>query len=575
MRKKPTIVRNILIAICIIFALNWIGNSSYVRFDLTEDNRYTLSDATKSYLSNIQDTIRFSVYLHGDLPVTFTKMKRDVSDFLEEIKRIGGSRIHIKYIDPLNIGTDNKSNKAAFNRLIQNYGLRPYTIQEQDESGKFEQRFIIPGIIVSTSSSFVPINLFSDVIGTSTEEQVYEALGKLEYLCLKSIKQLTQKRTKKIAYITNHKELSSVYVYDALKSLQDFYDIDKISTRQLLDSLTSYDMVMIAQPTSKFSEEDKFILDQYIMNNGNLFCFFDNVRINADTLQYVSEALAIPRDINISDFLFHLGVRINSTILLDNQCAKVPLNISPPGMQPNYQGVPWYYYPLLRGNKNHRITQDISLVKSQFANTIDTTVTGNGNLQKTVLLSSSAYAREIQAPIQVGFSILQRIGGNYFNSYYVPVAILNEGTMNSFFEKRSCPIPAHKLPEDFSIKMQSDSNKMVFVADGDIIKNEVEIKGFDTIPKPLHFYKYVAVDNKLYTGNKEFILNVANYICGDSEFIPLRTQEMKIRLLNEKRILKERKNWQLFNIAVPLLLLTIIGTIIMVIRKRKYSQHVS
>src|SRR5690554_875166 len=130
MRKKPTIVRNILIAICIVFALNWIGNSSYVRFDLTEDNRYTLSDATKSYLSNIQDTIRFSVYLHGDLPVTFTKMKRDVSDFLEEIKRIGGSRIHIKYIDPLNIGTDNKSNKAAFNRLIQNYGLRPYTIQE-------------------------------------------------------------------------------------------------------------------------------------------------------------------------------------------------------------------------------------------------------------------------------------------------------------------------------------------------------------------------------------------------------------------------------------------------------------
>ncbi|MFO7868752.1 MAG: gliding motility-associated ABC transporter substrate-binding protein GldG [Bacteroidales bacterium] len=574
MHNKSKTTQHILITVCIVFLINWFGNSFYTRFDLTEDQRFTMSEITQNEIENLEDTIRFSVYLHGDLPLTFSKMKREVADFLEAIKRIGGNKIEIKYIDPLQIGETKKEKKAAFNRLTQKYGLKPYTIQEQDETGKYERRFIVPGIIVSTSSSFVPVNLFSNVIGNTTDEQVYEALGALEYMCLKSIRQLTQTKPKKIAYITNQNEASDVYVHDAISSLKEFYTVEKITTWQLLDSLNTYDIALIADPTSAFSPEDKFILDQYLMHNGNLLCFFDKVYTNADSLQHVSHTLALPKQLQISDFLFHLGIRIKNTLLLDNQCAKVPLNMSQPGMQPNYQPVPWYYSPLLRGHKKHEITKDISLVKSDFAGTIDT-VEGGGNLQKTILLNSSAYAREIQAPVEVGFSILERIGGNYFKDYYVPVATLNEGDLYSFYTNRACPITTEKLPPHFTQKMKSDSNKIIFVADADIIKNEVEINGLDTVPKPLHYYKYFAIDNKIYTGNKEFLLNAANYLSNDTDFIPLRTQDIQIRLLNKKRILQERTNWQLLNIGVPIIILIITGLIIMFVRKRKYNRHAS
>lgn len=565
--------QHIIIAIAIVFAINWIASIQYGRLDLTEDNRYTLHASTVDFLENLQDTIRFSVYLHGDLPLSFNKMKREVNDMLNEYKRIGGAHVQILFIDPASLATGKNSIQNTYKRLMQ-YGLKPYTIQEEDEQGKLVQRYIIPGIIVSTSEKYVPLNLLANALGNSSEEQIYNSLQQLEYFCIKSMKQLTVKKRKNIAFITDHKELDFQQVFDATMLLMEQYNVDRITTQQLFDSITKYDVAILAKPLTAFSEAHKYIIDQFVMHGGNLIIAADNIGVNVDSLQRVSHTTAYPLQLNCSDLFFNFGIRIHNTILLDNQCASIPFNVSPLGSAPRFEPAPWYYYPLLKPLKQqpHAITHNIDVVKAEFASTLDT-LEGNGTITKQVLLASSAYSRTIGVPNPVGFSILDNIPDkNFFNAYYLPVAVLLEGSYNSLYKNRPTPIEQNSIPPTFTPKFSSDSTKIIVISDGDIFKNEIEVRGNDTVPKPMHYYKYFAVDRRVYTGNKDFFLNSVNYVCGDEELLTVRSREMKIRLLNKTRVVQERKYWQIVNIGAPLILLILSAGIMMWIRKRKFGK---
>lgn len=570
-QKKHTILIRCVIAIVACVAILALSGIKHIRFDLTEEGRYTLSEETISTLENLTDTIRVTVYLTGDLPMSFVKMEREVSDLLNEFQQIAGKQhFLIKFIDPQTIG-DPKSYKHTLQRLRDSYGLAPYTIQEEDETGKMTQRFIVPGMIVSTSQSFVTVNLLSNALGNSPEEQINEALKNLEYQCVKAISQLTAQKRKNIAFLTGHGEIPLLYCYNATISLLDLYNVDRVTTEQLLDSIQKYDVLIVAEPTKAFSEQDKFILDQYIMNNGNVLFLTDDISVNIDSLKTSSYTFALPKDLNLSDLLFNLGIRINPTILLDNQCAKIPMNVAAYGEQARFAPVPWFYYPLFRPAKeSHLITKNIDVVKAEFASTIDT-LEGNGTMTKTVLLTSSAYARVVNAPNTVGFQILQNEPNkDFFNKYYVPTAVLIEGQCNSLYQTRKSPL--EKTPESFVRKNQSDESRIIVVSDGDVIRNEIDVTNGDTVPKPLYSYKYFSFDKRAYTGNLDFFVNAVSYLCGDSNLLAIRSREITIRLLNKNRIIEEKTYWQLFNIVLPILLISLIGVIIFFVRKYKYSK---
>lgn len=570
-QKKHTILIRCVIAIVACVAILALSGIKHIRFDLTEEGRYTLSEETISTLENLNDTIRVTIYLTGDLPMSFVKMEREVSDLLNEFQQIAGKqKFLIKFIDPQTIG-DPKSYKHTLQRLRDSYGLAPYTIQEEDETGKMTQRFIVPGMIVSTSQSFVTVNLLSNALGNSPEEQINEALKNLEYQCVKAISQLTAQKRKNIAFLTGHGEIPLLYCYNATISLLDLYNVDRVTTEQLLDSIQKYDVLIVAEPTKAFSEQDKFILDQYIMNNGNVLFLTDDISVNIDSLKTSSYTFALPKDLNLSDLLFNLGIRINPTILLDNQCAKIPMNVAAYGEQARFAPVPWFYYPLFKPAKeSHLITKNIDVVKAEFASTIDT-LEGNGTMTKTVLLTSSAYARVVNAPNTVGFQILQNEPNkDFFNKYYVPTAVLIEGQCNSLYQTRKSPL--EKTPESFVRKNQSDESRIIVVSDGDVIRNEIDVTNGDTVPKPLYFYKYFSFDKRAYTGNLDFFVNAVSYLCGDSNLLAIRSREITIRLLNKNRTIEEKTYWQLFNIVLPILLISLIGVIIFFVRKYKYSK---
>jgi ABC-2 type transport system permease protein len=571
-----SVVLKVVIAIAITLVLFWLSELKYVRLDMTEEGRYTLSESTKKVLENLDDTIRVTVYLDGDLPTSFSKMQREVIDLLNEFQQVAGKKhFLIKSINPETIGDANNF-KHTISRLHDSYGLTPYTIQEQDENGKMEQRYVIPGMIVSTSEKFVTVNMLSNAMGNSPEEQINQALQDIEYQCVKAIQQLTAKKRKNIAFLSSQGEIPLLYCYNATVSLLDLYNVDRVSSAELLDSLTKYDALIVAQPTKPFTEQDNYVLDQYIMNNGNLLYMSDNVWASMDSLKTSSFTYALPKDLNTSDLLFNLGVRINPTVLLDNQCANIPMNVAAVGEQARFAPVPWYYFPLMKPSKeSHLITKNIDVVKSEFASTIDT-LQGNGNVKKTVLLSSSAYARVLMTPNTVGFQVLQtNPDKNFFNKYYVPTAVLLEGNYNSLYTSRKSPLEnadtSYKTPKNFSFQKQSSHNRVIVVSDGDIIRNEIEVTNGDTVPKPLYYYKYFSFDKRAYTGNLNFFINAVSYLCGDSDLLSIRSREITIRLLNKNRIVEEKFYWQLGNILMPIVLIIFVGIVIFFVRKQKYS----
>lgn len=571
MIKLPKHSHFILFAIIAIIAINYIASSLFGRIDLTEDKRYTLLPTTAYTISRLTDTVRFSVYLDGDIPIAFGKMKREINDLLQECKHIGGEKIQIRFIDPSKINKDKATTTHTIKRLME-YGLKPYTIQEEDEQGKLVQSYIIPGMIASTSERYTPINFLANALGNTTEEQIHSALQQLEYEIVKSIKQLTSVGRKNIAFLTGHGESPLYKVFDATMLLTEQYNVDRITTTQLLDSIEKYEVLVISKPQTQFSESDKYIIDQYIMKGGTLYVAADYAYVPTDSLQLQSHVTAYPLDLNISDLLFNIGARVNYNILLDQQCARIPFNVSQRGMQARFEPAPWYYYPLLKPLKNntHSITHKIDVVKANFSSTLDT-VEGNGHIKKHILLASSAYSRTLNLPNTVGFSILEIVPDqHFFSSYYLPVAALFEGELHSLYKNRPSPL-APEMQARIQPTHTTTSAKIIVAADGDIFENEIEIRGLDTIPKPMHYYKYFAVDKKIYTGNKDFFLNAINYLSGDEDLLQLRSREFKIRLLNKNRIIEEKLYWQLLVTTVPNVLLIIIGIIVMQVRKRKFK----
>lgn len=565
-------IRSIFVVLIIIVVGNIASNSLYMRFDLTQDNRYTLSPTSKEILRNLNDSIRFSVYLHGDLPAAYSKMKREVSDMLNEFKRIGGTHIDILFLDPASLAKTEKEQQATYRRLVEDYGLMPTPISKENSEGKIEQQLIFPSMIVSTPQQFIPVNLLASATGATLEEQIHSAVQQLEYQAIKSIKQLTATERKTIAFITNHGEYPLQYVYDFSMSLRESYNIERITTQQLWDSLTKYSAVVVAQPHTAFSDTGKFILDQYVMHGGSVLFASDNIGINADTLQRVPNVDVAPRDLNVSDLLFNWGVRINPAILIDRQSATIPLNVNPPGMAPRYEAAPWWYYPLLRPAKaEHIITNNIDVVKAEFASNLDT-LEGNGFIRKTVLLESSSRARTIGLPNTIGFDILKIAPTDeFFNRYNLPVAVLFEGQFNSLFANRQAPFA---LQKNVLQKQSPEQTKIIVMGDGNSMKNDVDAT--TGRPKPLYFYKYFAIDKRQYFGNKEFLLNAMDYLCGEHDLLTIRSREFKIRLLNKNRIKNEISYWKMFNILLPILLVVAGGITVYIVRTRKFAKkHVS
>ncbi len=567
MKRKVVKRRNIIqlfLTVAIIILVNYIGSYIFTRFDLTSEKRYTLSLATKELLENLEDVVYIQIYLEGDLPVGFKRLRNATKELLDEF-RIYTKNIEYEFINVFE--SNDEKTEYEIGRQLMKKGLMPVNLQEKDKEGKVSQKIIFPGAIINYREKELAIELLKNNPGISPQAKLNNSIEDLEYELTNAIRKLTTKVFQKIAFIEGHGELDEYEAGDISNALSEFYYVERIKIAEQLNSLNDYSVIIIAKPDSIFSEKDKFIIDRFIMKGGKVLWFIDAVKANMDSLAYSNATIATINSVNIEDQLFTYGVRINNNLIQDIQCAEIPVNTAIVGAPPQFVPRPWFYFPLIIPQSNHPVTKNLNIIKTEFVSVIDT-VGNDSDIKKTFLLKTSKYSKVINAPVKIGLDIIHRNPEpQEFNKSYLPIAVLLEGKFESVFKNRLTP--EIEQSKEIGFKKKSIDTKMIVVSDGNIIKNFVRILGDKKYPLPLGADKYYS--DIFYPGNKEFILNAVNYLCDDSGLMSIRSRELKLRLLDRAKIEQQRFKLQLINIVLPVIFIILFGFLVSFIRKRKYS----
>ncbi len=562
MKKNKNIRKQSLMQVlsvtAILILLNIISSRIYTRFDLTSENRYSLSQSSKELATGLKEMVYFKIYLEGDLPPGFKQLRNATREILDEFRVYAGDNIEYQFIDP-SAHTDDKERLKIYKQLSEK-GLQP-TQLEQHEKGSRSQSLVFPAAIVSFGSIEIPLQLLKNKIGSSPDEMLTNSIEGLEYEIATTLRKLTTPVSKRVAFLQGHGELSTRHITDAANALSEFYKVDTVTLNGRLQALNDYQILIIAKPQSSFDEKDKFIIDQFIMKGGRVMWLLDKMQINMDSLTVSSTNIALPLELNLDDLLFRYGVRVNNDLVMDLQAAPIPVVTGYVGNQPKQELFPWYYFPLLNPAGQNPIIKNLNAIKAEFISTIDTIETKQ--VSKMVMLSSSKFSRVQLPPARVSLNILQEEPDpSQFQKKFLPVAVLLEGTFSSNFEKRIPQAIAESKEIDF--RSNSVPGKMIVIADGDIIANHVSKKG--TI-YPMGYDR----STQQYYGNKNFILNCVDYLCDETGVLELRGKEIRLRMLDPGKI-STPATLAWMNVLMPVIIILLYGVFRNIRRKKLYGK---
>jgi ABC-2 type transport system permease protein len=623
-RNKGRDLFSLSLVLTIIVLFNVVASFIHTRFDLTTEKRYTLSEKTREMLKQLDDVVYFKVYLEGEFPAGFDRLRSATKEMLDEFRNYSDGNIEYEFVNPTEEATSKDQEKKVYEQLYQK-GLEP-TVLEVKGTGETSQQVIFPGAIATLKGHDMAVQLFRNQVGTNTDVVLNNSVQTLEYELANAISKLMVPRKPKVAFINGQHELDTLLTYDLRESLKEYYKVEDFElngTLTKLNDIREYKAIIIAKPDSTFKEPEKFILDQYIMHGGKVLWMVDPVYASMDSLTKSPMTYGIQQKLNLDDMLFKYGVRINADLVQDIKCGAV---IIPMNGQP--KAFPWLFFPLASEGSSHPIVKNVNSVRLEFASSIDTVQT-NTPVKKTVLLSSSKYASALIAPIRIDLRMVaHEPTQKQFKLSDVPLAVLLEGEFESDFENRLPPkmmdsirtfqqnarinkfiyslapadtaailnmartlqgkalldaIRAFKLSagskeayeqfmNDFSdtskifrFKARSKPTSMIVIGDGDIGKNQIS-HGYHQ-PLPLGFDQNT---NQTY-GNKSFLLNAMNYLCDESNVLSLRNREFVLRILDKKKVAAEKTTWQIINTIVPILAVIIFGMLRYYIRRRKYT----
>ncbi|SHI56781.1 gliding motility-associated ABC transporter substrate-binding protein GldG [Algibacter luteus] len=550
-------IKHIVILIIAIIAINLLSSKLFKRFDLTADNRYTLSASATEIIKDLDSPIVIDVFLEGeDFPSEFRRLQKETKQLLEEFATINNN-IVFNFLNPL----ENESTRERNIQQLTQRGLTPMQLSVQ-ENGKATQAVIFPWALASYNEQTVIIPLVKNKIGASQQELVSNSVQHLEYAFADGFSKLINPKRRKIAILKGNDQLQDRYIANFVKKLGEYYYIapftlDSVATnpQNTLNAIKDFDLIISAKPTEAFSEDEKFVLDQFTMNGGKSLWLIDAVVMEKDSLYNdTGKNYAVSRELNLTDFFFKYGVRINPYMVSTLYSAPITLAMGE-GSQSQFQHLKWPYSPLANTNSNHPIVNNLNLVKFDFANPIDTL---KNSLKKTILLETATLTKLEGTPREVSLRLVtQEQNPQSFNKGNQNLAVLIEGEFQSVYSNRIPPFNIQKALN------KSIPTKMIVIADGDVIKNDV----IRNVPQELGFDRWTG---QTY-GNKEFLLNAVNYLLDDNGLINIRSKEIAVAFLNQQKIASEKTKWQLINILLPLVLLLVFGFIFNYFRKKKYA----
>lgn len=546
------ILANVLLLVVI---LNILGSWYFVRLDLTEEKRYTIKKQTKDLLEHLDDAVYVEVYLEGDLNPGFERFKKSIRETLEEFRIYSDDRIQYTFTDP-NLAMGEKA-RNEFIAELNLKGIAPRNVIE-NKDGKRVEKLVFPGAVISYGGMETGVMLLKGNAMQGSQEVLNQAIEGVEYELANAIHKLTNVDRKKIGFLTGHGELNGLSIASFENSLSEQYDINEVGLSSN-EKLSDYDALMLAKPTQAFSNLEKYNLDQYLMRGGRLLLLLDRLDAVMDSASS-DNYFAFPYDLNLDDQLFKYGVRINQDLIQDRVSGRYPIVVSNAG-KPQIMQMEWPFFPLINQYADHPITRNLDASLFKFTSSMDTIK--SVGIKKTPLLFSSPYSRKAVAPVKVGVNDLRnQLQSGEFNEAKIPIGYLLEGKFTSVFINRFAPDGA-----DAKIFLEkSTSTKIIVIADGDIIRNDVNPR--DGSVQALGFDPFTQ-----YTfANQDLLLNSMAYLLDEDGLIKARNKEIKIRPLDKEKIREERLFWQVINLLAPLLLVIAFGFSRSYWRKLKYSK---
>ncbi len=558
--KRQNIMQ-LVFSLIIIISINIIGSYIFKRIDLTSEKRYTLSNATKKLLKNLDDIVYFKVYLDGDFPAGFRQLRNETKEMLNQF-RAYSDNIQYEFINP-SASSDKKQTRDLYKQLVSK-GLQPTNLQTNKNEGS-SQQIIFPGAIVTYKERELPLQLLNTRYDIKPEVVLNSSVEGLEYNIASAIKKLSVMNKPKLAFIEGHGELDKYETGDISTSLSEYFNVQRVRINDQVNALKDFKVIIIAKPDSIFDEKDKFIIDQFIMKGGKVLWLVDPVFASMDSLRTSDQTIGIAQRLGLEDQLFKYGARINYDLIQDIMALQIPVKTGNIGTQPQMKFFPWYFFPLAMPAINHPIVNNLNAVKFEFVSSIDTV--GAKSISKTILLTTSKYSRTLATPVTISLDIMQKEPDErLYDKSYIPIAVLLEGTFPSLYKDRISDTIAKDKSIDF--RESSVPNRMIVISDGDVIRNQVQESNGIKYPLPLGYNKYTRES----FGNRDFILNCVDYLCDESGLIQVRSRELKLRLLDKTIIDKDKLMIQLINTGLPILLVICFGIIQGIIRKRKYAR---
>ncbi|MDQ1086885.1 gliding motility-associated ABC transporter substrate-binding protein GldG [Siphonobacter sp. SORGH_AS_1065] len=540
---KSKYLRPLLLVIGVV-ALNVLAGFFYFRLDLTEDRRYSLSDATRNILDQLDDEVYVKVYLDGDLNPGFRHLRESIRETLEEFKAHSGGHLDYRFIDP-SAETDAKKRNALYEALTEK-GLIPTNVVEGGQDSR-SQKLVWPGALLTFQNKETSVQLLKGNISQSAQENLNLSAENVEYSLATALRELTQKEKKRIGLLsTLSKKLNPVRISDLIVALQKNYDIFQVNL-QTSPNLDGLDAVLVIKPDQEFSEDDQLKLDQFIVHGGKALFFMDAVQTDSVGREGV---YAQPTNLKIDELLFRYGLRANSVVVKDMLSAQIPLNVGTMGDKANIQLMPWRFYPLLNSYGKSPITRNLDALYGRYVGSLDT-VAAEG-IRKTPLVFTSAYTQTLRAPAVIPYNEAGRKPDpTQYTGGPKAVAYLLEGKFSSLFRNRLLPDD----PRSKGFAVQDKPSKIVVVADGDLALNDFDPKR--QVPLPLGFDRF-SPDRHIYA-NKDFILNAVDYLLDDNGVITALTKEFKLRPLDKVEIEENKTVWQVLNLLGPLVFIVLLG----------------
>lgn len=524
-----------------------------LQIDFTEDKRYTLSEETLNQIKKIKTPLKIDIFLSGDIPSKYLNFRNELDFILNRIK-FYNKNISLNYINPLEFGQTDE----IVNEMIQ-FGLPPEIIRE-NKNGNSKQILIFPWLIINYGKKSEKIQLLQKQLGDNENEKIFRSLKQLEYKIIDGLYKITLKEKKNIAILTSHETSKKIKIADLLQNLKPYYNLgsfdlknEDVTAKKALENLKRFDLLVISNPKISFSQKEKYIIDQFSLNGGKLLWLINGVSMDRDSLfNKYGKSYSVGKKLNLEDYFFNLGIRIQEKLVRDLYCAPIVLAN---GQENNAQYIPypWPYYPLSEP-ENFIIGKNLGPVLFQFTSPIDTL---ENKLSKTLLIKSSNFTKISTSPSIIELTeAVKEIKPNEFNNESKDFGYLIEGKQKSLFTNRIKPF-------NLETEMNYGLVKTIIFSDGNIAENQID-KGS---PLSLGYDKWT---NNYYS-NKDLVINSIHYLVNNNERLVLRDKNLKVNSLDKIKLKKYSSLWKWFMLIIPLLIGLLNGFIIQFLRFRNKS----